>query len=146
MSDSRDIRALGTLLDKITERNQSFLDRCSEAKYLAVSNPTRATDVYLALVEQVLMSGKGNITLKGKCKSELEAVLSSMSAGNLSPELYDALIILRNVFLDDVLRPAVRDFLTTNKRDSTEVDSLYDSAVRIDGLIEVIRFLQRLNE
>jgi hypothetical protein len=144
MTKRRDMRVVGGLLEKISERNRPFLNRCSETKYLAVSDPARATDEYRELVRQVL-SGKSVAQVKdGSCQQECAEVLSALEAGQLDSHLLDSLSSLRGVFLDNVLRPAVREYLEGEGRSTSRVEKLYDSAMKLNGLIETMRFIRRV--
>ncbi|UCE09515.1 MAG: hypothetical protein JSW61_11165 [Candidatus Thorarchaeota archaeon] len=144
MTKGRDMKSVGGLLEKISERNRPFLNRCSETKYLAVSDPARATDEYRDLVRQFLSSKSVEQVKDGSCREEYAEVLSALEAGQLDSHFLASLSSLRGVFLDSVLRPAVREYLEGSSRSTSKVEELYDSAVKISGLIETMKFIRRV--
>ena len=144
MTKRRDMRVVGGLLEKISERNRPFLNRCSETKYLAVSDLARATDEYRDLVRQFL-SGKNVAQVKDiSYLRECAEVQSALETGQLDSHFLASLSSLRGVFLDNVLRPAVREYLEGGSRSTAKVEKLYDSAMKLNGLIETMRFIRRV--
>ena len=83
-------------------------------------------------------------TTTGTCRQQVDAVRQSLESGYLGPDLVEALFALRVVFVDNILRPAVKEFLIADDERVDHVESLYDSAAKLDGLLEIIRFLQKL--
>jgi hypothetical protein len=138
------MRVVGGLFEKVSELNRPFLDRCSETKYLAVSDLARATVEYKSLVRQFLGSRNATIEEDISCRRECDEVLSAVETGQLDSRLVESLATLRGAFLDNVLRPAVQKYLEGDDRSFSRVGPLYDSAVKLNGLIETVRFLRRV--
>ncbi len=144
MTERRDLERFGNLFEVITGRNRPFLDQCSDTKLLAISDFPRASDDCRTLVRQVLEGPGSMFTTTGTCRQQVDAVRQSLESGYLGPDLVEALFALRVVFVDNVLRPAVKEFLSADDERVDHVESLYDSAAKLDGLLEIIRFLQKL--
>jgi hypothetical protein len=51
---------------------------------------------------------------------------------------------LRSKYLEKVLKPAVRIYLENDHLKATEVELLYNDALRIEGLLEVVQFLKKV--
>jgi hypothetical protein len=140
-----DRRRLGGLLDSITERESPFLDRCLETKYLAVTDPIKASLEYCTMAKEVLEASEFTIpkSYSDRKKSIIEHAIDN---GHLNKDFLQALKDLRSNYLDDVLRPAVRSYMGDSRRHLSEVEYLYENAMKIDGLIEVGTFLNRVQD
>lgn len=140
-----DRKRLGGLFDSITEKSSDFLDRCLETKYLAVTDPIKASIEYCTMAKEVLGASEFNIpqSYSDQSKSIIEHALDN---GHFNRDFLQALRDLRSNYLDDVLRPAVRSYMGDTKRHLSDVECLYENAMKIDGLIEVGTFLNRVQD
>ncbi|MHA2065920.1 MAG: hypothetical protein ACXABY_16235 [Candidatus Thorarchaeota archaeon] len=144
MRAPKDLETLNGLFGSVTDRTRPFLNRCSETKYLAVTNYTKATDQYLELARQALESPERYISSK-TCRDQYLAVKSALEAGQLGPELIDALRSLRIAFLRNVLKPAMKEYMSSSGK-SEQVERLYECALELDGLLEVVQFFGKVNK
>jgi hypothetical protein len=56
-----------------------------------------------------------------------------------------ALSDLRSSYLEEILRPAVRGYLAEGKVSKGKIEDLYEKVFRLDGLIEVGQFFNRVD-
>lgn len=145
MPTPEELERLGGLFDSVTESSSPFLERCPEMKCLAVTDFGRATDEYITLATQTLAAPGRGLKSGHLCERELSAVRSALESGHLGAEFVVALECLRRTYLNEVLRPAVRQYLN-RKEKLDEVRPLYENALRIDRLLEVVQFLERVNK
>jgi hypothetical protein len=134
---------LGGLFENATDRSRDFLDRCSETKFMAVKDYSRAEDEYITLAKRVLETPSKRRMAGKKCKRQFAAVRSALESGQLGPEYISALQELRQSFFNGVLKPTVRAYLAKDAL-KEDVESLYESAICIEGLLEVIHFLEKI--
>ncbi len=144
MPASKEIERLGGLFNLASERNRPFLDRCSETKYLAMSDFSRARDEALKLAQQTLKSTTSYLGSSTNFDGHLTAIRNAVETGQLDGNLVQALSNLRTNYLKYVLRPAVQTYLTNEDLKTSDLEMLYESALRIDGLLEVVQFLKRV--
>lgn len=140
MPAPKELEKLGGLFDTVTGRSKPFLDRCAQTKFLAVKDYTKAADEFVELARRTLNADGTNIN--GDC---LARVKSAVESGQLDRALVDELSRLRTSYLESVLRPAVKSYLNSEEGTIADIESLYVNAVRIDGLLEVVQFLSRVN-
>jgi len=138
-----ELENLGYLFEKATDRSRDFLDRCSETKFLAVRDFSRAEDEYITLAKRALEAPSKRNMSSTKCKRQLAAVKKALASGQLGPEYIAALQALRQSFFNGVLKPTVKAYLTQNAL-KEDVESLYESAICIEGLLEVVHFLEKI--
>lgn len=139
MPAPKELEKLGGLFDTVTGNSRQFFDRCAETKFLAVENYTKAADKCIQLARQTL-----NVGDQGLDKDCLSDVRSAVESGQFDSNLVDALSRLRSSYLEGVLRPAVKSYLSDEDKTFSEIETLYTNAVRIDGLLEVVQFLSRV--
>lgn len=144
MPDPRELERLGGLFNLASERNRPFLDRCSETKYLAMNDYSRATNEALKLAKQTLNSTRLDFGSGTSFDGNLTTIRNAVESGQLDGKLVKALTKLRSNYLRYVLRPAVQTYLTNDKLKTSDLETLYESALRIDGLLEVVQFLKRV--
>ncbi|MHA1935181.1 MAG: hypothetical protein ACW97A_07855 [Candidatus Thorarchaeota archaeon] len=139
-----DYRRLGGLFQKATNRTLPFLNKCSDTKYLAVNDFTQAKNEYLELALQAF--GEQGIFLRkqAKCKKQLEALRIALESGNLGEDYVGALQRFRSTYLREVLKPAVKSYFDRGASPKKELARLYENALRIDGLLELIQFLGKV--
>ena len=136
---SKELEKLGGLFDTVTGRSKPFLKQCSDAKLLAVDDYAQASSRCLELAKQTLSIDDSclNSTSLAKARSAIES-------GQLDTSLIRALRQVRESYLDSVLRPAVKSFLNSEDKTIKELEGLYTSALRMDGLLEVVEFLTKV--
>ena len=144
MPAPKELERLGGLFNLASERNRPFLDRCSETKYLAVRDYRQATSVTIDLAKQTLQEANAGLTGRVDFKRYLSTLQSAVESGQIDANVIRALESLRSKYLEKVLRPAVRSYLEDDKRKTSEIELLYKDALRIDGLLEVIQFLKKI--
>ena len=144
MPAPKELERLGGLFSLASGKNRPFLDRCSETKYLAVRDYTRATSVTVELAKQTLKEANSGLTGQTDCKKYLTKLQSAVESGQLDTSVIHALEKLRSKYLEKVLRPAVRTYLKNKEMKTTEIELLYNDALRIDGLLEVVQFLKKV--
>lgn len=139
-----DYRRLGGLFQKATDRTKPFLKKCSDTKYLAVNDFLQAKYEYLELALQAF-EGQGVFLRKqAKCKKQLEALRTVLESGNLGEDYVGALQRFRRIYLQEVLKPAVKSYFDRGASPKKELSRLYENALRIDGLLELIQFLGKV--
>jgi hypothetical protein len=141
----RELETLGGLFGSITDRTRLFLSRCSETKYLAVTDFSKATDQYFSLARQTLKAPRKTHVASKKCREQYLAVKNALESGQLSSQLIDALECLRRVFLKDVLRPAMKQYMTSSIS-SEGIEKLYESVLQLDGLLEIVKFFRKVQK
>ncbi|TFF93707.1 hypothetical protein EU546_05895 [Candidatus Thorarchaeota archaeon] len=141
MPAPKELEKLGGLFDKVTGRSKPFLDRCAQTKFLAVEDYTKAANEFIQLAKQTLNVEETKVN--ADC---LDKVKNAVKSGQLDGVLVDELRRLRTSYLESVLRPAVKSYLTSEDGTIAEIESLYTNAVRIDGLLECLQFLSRVNQ
>ncbi len=145
MKAPKELETLSGLFGSVTSKTRPFLDRCSETKYLAVTDYNRAITQYFDMAKQVLEGPGKRMIFTERCKPEYSAVRSALESGQLSPELIDALQGLRNTFVREILKPAMKEYMNS-PLSSDLVEGLYESALRIDGLLEIVQFFGKVQK
>ncbi|MFW9789295.1 MAG: hypothetical protein ACFFE1_16605, partial [Candidatus Thorarchaeota archaeon] len=139
-----ELERLGGLFNLTSDKSRSFLNRCSETKYLAVRNYSRATSLTVELAKQTLKEVNTDFTTREDCEEYLETLRKAVEIGQIDSQVISALKKLRAKYLDKVLRPAVKVYLDNYDLKITEIEALYNDALRIEGLLEVVRFLKKV--
>ncbi len=145
MRAPKDLETLSGLFGSVTHRTRPFLDLCSETKYLAVTNFSKATDQYLELAKQALGGHERRLASAKKCREQYQAVKDALESGQLEPKLVDALRGLRSAFVHDVLKPAMHEYMNSSGT-SDQLEKLYESVLQIDGLLEVVQFFRKVQK
>jgi hypothetical protein len=144
MPAPKELERLDGLFNLAADRNRPFLDRCSETKYLAVRDFSRATSVTVELAKQTLEEANSGLRGHTECKRYLATLHRAVESGQLDSRVISALKKLRSKYLEKVLRPAVRTYLENDELKATEIELLYNDALRIEGLLEVVQFLRKV--
>ena len=144
MPAPKELERLGGLFKLASESSRPFLDRCSETKYLAVRNFSEATSITVELARQTLMESNSGLTSRADCKRHLATLQNAVELGQLDTRVITALEKLRSKYLEKVLRPAMRTYLNNDDLKLTAIELLYNDALKIDGLLEVIQFLKKV--
>lgn len=144
MPAPKELERLGGLFNLASDKSRPFLDRCSETKYLSVRDYNRATSVTAELAEQTLREANSGLTSSADCKKYLGTLRSAVESGQLDKSVISTLEKLRSKYLEKVLSPAVRSYLKNNELKTTEIELLYNDALRIEGLLEVVQFLKKV--
>lgn len=141
----KDLETLSGLFGSVTNRTRPFLNRCSETKYLAVTDFNRATDQYFILAKQALERPEKKLVSAKKCREQYHAVKSALASGQLGPELVDALQCLRRTYVESILKPAMKEYMSSSVT-SERVENLYEFVLQIDGLLEVVQFFGKVQK
>ena len=141
----KELVTLSSLFGSVTDRTRLFLSLCSETKYLAVTDFNKATDQYFSLAKKALEGPRKKHVASHKCREQYLAVKNALKSGQLGSELVEALECLRSTFVQHVLRPAMKQYMT-NSISSELVEKLYESVLQIDGLLEVVQFFGKVQK
>ena len=144
MPAPKELERLGGLFKLASNKNRPFLSRCAETKYLAVRDYDRATNLTFELARQTLSEANPGLRGHVDCRDYLAIIQSAVESGQLDSDFIIALKKLRTQYLQKVLRPAVKDYLNKGESEPTEIEKLYNDALRIEGLLEVVQFLKKL--
>ncbi|MGD9397319.1 MAG: hypothetical protein PVJ05_12880 [Candidatus Thorarchaeota archaeon] len=145
MPAPKELERLGGLFNLASDKSRPFLDRCSETKYLAVMDYKRATSITVELARQTLEEANSGLTSRDDCRRHLITLQRAVESGQLDTRVISALEKLRSNYLEKVLRPAVRTYLENEDLKTTEIERLYNDALRIEGLLEVVQFLKKVD-
>jgi len=144
MPAPKELERLGGLFSIASESSRHFLDRCSETKYLAVRNYSKATSITIELARQTLKEANTGLTKHADCKRYLSTLQNAVELGQMDSNVITALENLRSKYLEKVLRPAVRKYLHSDELKPSVIELLYNDALKIDGLLEVVQFLKKI--
>ncbi|MBE0525540.1 MAG: hypothetical protein IH631_01260 [Candidatus Thorarchaeota archaeon] len=93
------------------------------------------------------MSVKGlGIAGKDDCYRCLSSVKSELEAGQLNKGLIDALEGFRATYLENILKPAVKQHIHNDALNSQALKKLYTNALKIENLLEVIHFMNKVHD
>jgi hypothetical protein len=144
MRKHKEIERVGSLFSAISDRSRPFLEKCSKTKFLAVNDYPSAADECVKLVKETL-SNKGLGLADGNdfqgCLSNVRNALDSFQ---LNADLVDALQDLRSTYLENMLKPAFKEYIQSDTYTKEDIEKLYMNALKIDSLIEVIQFMKRI--
>ncbi|MFW9802204.1 MAG: hypothetical protein ACFFFC_06105 [Candidatus Thorarchaeota archaeon] len=70
---------------------------------------------------------------------------NALRSGQLGAELVEALECLRRTFVQDVLKPAMKQYMTSSAS-SEWIEKLYESVLQIDGQLEVVQFFSKVQK
>lgn len=144
MPKAVEIDRLSRLLDAISLRGRPFLNQCSDAKMLAISDMDLALEHYWNLTKEALDSDGVTLPAGLSNNSYYHAVKQAVRTRGLTASYVDALEKLRSIFLDGVLRPAVGAYLE-NRTHRVELEQLYENALKLDGLLDLANFLRKVS-
>ncbi|MFW9963986.1 MAG: hypothetical protein ACFFCX_10505 [Candidatus Sifarchaeia archaeon] len=144
MPSPDELERLGSLFNLASEKNRPFLEKCSETKYLAVRDYDRATSIIVELMKQTLCEANSGLTEHNDCKKYIVKLKQVVESGQLDRDIIHALEKLRSKYLKKVLSPAVRMYFSNRNHNTSEIEALYNDALRIDGLLEAIQFLKKV--
>ncbi|MFW9920396.1 MAG: hypothetical protein ACFFED_12410 [Candidatus Thorarchaeota archaeon] len=145
MADKENLVKIRSLLESIASRNTPFLTKCSETKLLAYSNLDEAHSKYRVIAQQALDGSQEILNSEPKCKEKLLTAKSILERESISSDLLDALSSLRTTYLNEILKPAVKGYLTSGTGNRQDVEKLYEKVFALDGLIEVAQFFDRVD-
>lgn len=145
MSDPKELERIGNLFNAATNVSKSFLDKCTQTKFLAVKDYYKAEDEYIKLAEKTLCGKDLGIAANDDCYGCLSNVKSELESGQLDSRLVDALENLRASYLASVLRPAVKQYIYNDTRTESRLKKLYTNALKIENLLEVFQFMNKVH-
>ncbi|MFW9889803.1 MAG: hypothetical protein ACFFER_16565 [Candidatus Thorarchaeota archaeon] len=145
MKTPRELETLSGLFGSVTDRTRLFLAQCSETKYLAVMDFNRALDQYISLARQAWDGPRKKQVASQECRQHYLAVKNGLESSQLSSELVNALECLRRAFLQDVLKPAMKQYMMRSIR-LERIEKLYESVMKIDGLLEIVQFFGKVQK
>jgi len=146
MPTRKEIERLGGLFEQVAAGARPFLDKCSETKFLAVVDFGRAVDEYRSLTRQVFGQCDELTTGWKECGECLSTVRAALENELIGREVLEALTELRGAYVNRVLKPAVRGFLSGEASSAHDVGNLYGNVLRLDGLLDAARFLKNLGQ
>jgi hypothetical protein len=144
MPNPKELERIGSLFNAATDRSKAFFDKCSKTKFLAVKDYYRAEDEYVKLATKALSVKKLGITGNDDCHGCLSNVTTALESGQLNQGFVDALENLRATYLDNKLRPAFRQYIHNDAFSKQTLEKLYTNAMKIESLIEVIQFMNKV--
>lgn len=145
MSDMESLRKIRALLESVASKSSPFITQCSETKLLAYSNRGEAYNRYKHLAKEALTVSKKVLSSEPNCQEDFKAVESAIQREKLTPDLVGALNSLRNSYLNGVLKPALKGYLTSKSSAPTDLEALYERAFTLNGLIEVAEFFDKFD-
>ncbi|MHA1636632.1 MAG: hypothetical protein ACTSUB_01340 [Candidatus Thorarchaeota archaeon] len=145
MTSKESLQRISGLIESVERKSRPFREKCAQAKILAFTNPDEARTKYLHLVHQAFPASGTYFEQEDCCKGKMKKVKSAIDSGEVNRSFQIALDELRSSFLQDVLRPAVKGYLINNAHGQLEIENLYTSIMQIDGLLEVARFLNKID-
>jgi len=146
MSDPKELERIGNLFNAASDRSKSFFDKCSKTKYLSVKDYYRAENEYIKLVMQTLSIKKLGIAKEDDCFDYLSSVKTVLESGKLNRRFVEALENLRAIYLDSMLKPAVKQYINNKRVNTQALEMLYTNAMKIESLIEVIQFMIKIQD
>ena len=144
MPAPKELERLSGLFSLASDTSRPFLERCSETKYMAVRDYNRATSVTVELAKQTLREANSGLTSHVDCKRYFVSVGRAIESGQIDTRVIHTLEKLRSTYLEKVLKPAVRTYLEDDQLKTTEIERLYNDALRIEGILEVVQFLKKV--
>ena len=145
MAGHENLQRISGLIESVERKSRPFREKCAHAKILAFTDPDEARTKYLHLARQAFPVAGTCFEQEDCCEGKVKKVKSAINSGEVNQSFQNALDELRSTFLQDVLKPAVKDYLLDNAHGRQEIEKLYTSVMQIDGLLEVARFLNRID-
>jgi len=146
MPNPKELERISNLFNAASDRSKSFFDECSKTKYLAVKDYYRAEDEYVKLATKTLSVKKLGIAEEDDCYGCLSSVKTVLESGQLDQGFVDALEDFRATYLDNILRPAIKHYLHNETVNKQALEKLYANAMKIESLIEVIQFMNKVQD
>ncbi len=138
-------RSLMNGSEKLEKRSRPFFAKCSHTKLLAYSEPDKAKSEYLHLARQAFQSSGSSIDFGEPCKRKIRRVQSALNSETLDISFVIELQSLRSIFLQEVLRPAIRSYIVNKSGSQRDIENLFTSVLRIDGLVEIGQLLDKID-
>ncbi len=139
-----EFETLGGLFSAASNQSKPFLKRCSKTKFLAISDYYRASDQYVELAKESLTAENLGIRTHETCQDYLSEIRTALESGQLDTGFVDSMENLKSKYLKDVLRPAFREYIQEKTKKKSELEVIYLNALKIDGLIETIQFMNKV--
>jgi len=146
MPAHKEIEKLGGLFEHVAAGARPFLDKCSETKFLAVTDYSRAVDEYRSLARLVIGQSDGLTTGWSECGECVTTVRNALDNERIGQDVLGALTELRSAYVNRVLKPTVKEYLLGDAGRPHDVSSLYDNVLRLDGLLDAAKFLKSLRQ
>lgn len=146
MSNRKELEKIGNLFNAANDLSKTFLDKCSKTKFLSLKDYYRAEDEYIKLAGNTLSVKGLGIIGKGDCYGCISNVKSELESGQLNKDLIDALEGLRDTYLENILKPAVQQYIHNDATNNQEIKKLYTNALKIENLLEVIQFMNKVHD
>ena len=127
-----------------SDQSRPFLKKCSKTKFLAVSDYYRASDQYVELAKKTLSAKSLGIQTHDTCRDCLSDIKSALELGQLDTGFVDAMEDLRSKYLEEILKPAFKEYIQEQAHIKSELEAIYLNALKIDGLIETIQFMNKV--
>lgn len=144
MTTSKEYERVGGLINAASSQSKSFLKKCSKTKFLAVDDYYRASDQYVELAKEILNAKSLGIQNQDSCQASLSSIRSALELGQLDAGFLTALQDLRSRYLEDVLKPAFKEYIRENSEPKNKLETFYLNAMKIDGLVETIQFMNKI--
>ncbi len=143
MSSSENLDRLKQLMEQVAGKNIPLLQRCSEAKILAVQDFDSAIDKYLKIASEILTRSD---EVDSRVDRELSEVKTALSSDVLNQSFIHALKGLKSSYYESVLKPAVSQYLRDVSKSASSIENIYERAVEFDKLLEVVEFFHKVNQ
>jgi len=140
----KDLVRLGGLFDAASNQSKPFLTKCSKTKFLSVSDYYRASDQYVELAKEVLTAKHFKKPVLDICEESIPTIKSALESGQFDSSFLSALEALRSTYLDEILKPAFKEYLQEKTENDSVLQSIYLTALKIDGLIVTIQFMNKV--
>ncbi|TFG31041.1 hypothetical protein EU527_13420 [Candidatus Thorarchaeota archaeon] len=140
----KEFARLGGLFDTASIQSKPFLKQCSKTKFLAVSDYYRASDQYIELVRETLSAKNLGQQTQETCHNCLSNIKNALEIGQLNTHFMDALEELRTMYLEDILKPALKGYIQEDTIGISVLETIYLNALKIDSLIETIQFMNKV--
>ena len=144
MPTPTEFERLGGLVSVASNQSKQFRRKCSKTKFLAINDYYRATDQYVELAKETLNSNSLGIRTHDICQDCLLDIRNALELGQLDTNFIDAMENLRSRYLEDILKPAFKEYIQEKDARKAELEAIYINALKIDGLIETIQFMNKV--
>ncbi|MBD3407697.1 MAG: hypothetical protein GF411_16385 [Candidatus Lokiarchaeota archaeon] len=144
MSKSKGLEKVRDLLETLSIRRHPFLEKCAETKVLAMTDFDLAIHEYRSLANQAIFNKQFQQQIQGMKIVSIDEIQGYLEQESFGDNLLTALKSLKQEYVRSILQPAVRTYLSRNSGEPSDIESLYEYALNIDGLIEIVEFLARI--
>lgn len=145
MNGPEKLQKIGGLIESVEKKSRPFFAKCSHTKLLAYSEPDKAKNEYLHLARQAFQSSGSSLDFGEPCRRKIRTIQSVLNSETLDINFVIALQSLRSSFLEKVLRPAIRGYIVSKSGSQKDIENLFTSVLRIDGLVEVGQLLDKID-